>query len=427
MENYRIIRPQASGAFEEALESVVRQLTGFLEDESGEGRKPVYMRFFLSDAQNQAAALKERLAGCGEGVRTGDSRTGVPLCDTDRPFARSGENISIVEQPPLDGSRISALVRTSDEAERYIFNSLRLTEEEAAGKDSYAQTRLLFGKYLDIIRPMGFELKTHCIRTWIYVRDIDSNYAGVVKARNDVFAEEGLMDHYIASTGIGGANACRSAVVAMDFLSCPDIVESDKTYLKALSHLSPTRDYGVAFERGVRLSDGHIYISGTASINNRGRILHEGDVLSQTDRLLENIGALLSEGVGKDGISLAGIVSATGRVAHLSTPKKCNFSGAPDTVTQGEPGTGIARPQNLSAAGGAENDSGVGEGVMGVPYFVIYLRDISDYAKIDAYMQARFPGVPRIILEARVCRPGWLIEMECEVPCPKTPEMGTER
>ena len=50
-----------------------------------------------------------------------------------------------------------------------------------------------------------------------------------------------------------------------------------------------------------------------------------------------------------------------------------------------------------------------------VPYFVIYLRDISDYPVIDAYMQERFPTVPRILLEARVCRPSWLIEMECEV------------
>ena len=341
------------------MESVVRQLTGFLEEESGEGRKPVYMRFFLSDAQNQAAALKDRLGSCGE-------------------------KISIVEQPPLDGSRISALVRTSDDAGRYLFHSLRLTEEEAAGKDSYAQTRLLFGKYLDIIRPMGLELKTHCIRTWIYVRDIDSNYAGVVKARNDVFAEEGLSHdtHYIASTGIGGASEVRSAVVSMDFLTEPGICEADKTYLKALSHLSPTHDYGVAFERGVKVggvtpAGSHIYISGTASIDNRGRILHEGDVLSQTDRLLENIGALLSEGGG-------------------------------DAV-------------------GCENYSGAGVEVMSVPYFVVYLRDISDYAKIDAYMQARFPGVSRIILEARVCRPGWLIEMECEVPCPKSPETGTER
>ena len=39
------------------------------------------------------------------------------------------------------------------------------------------------------------------------------------------------------------------------------------------------------------------------------------------------------------------LLTATGRVARLSTPKKCNFSGAPNTVPQGEPGTGIARPK----------------------------------------------------------------------------------
>ena len=197
-------------------------------------------------------------------------------------------------------------------------------------------------------------MKTHCVRTWIYVRDIDSNYAGLVKARNDVFAEDGLRHdtHYIASTGIGGATEGRNAVVAIDFLTRPDIQESDKTYLKALSHLSPTHDYGVAFERGVRLSDGQIFISGTASIDSRGKVLHEGDVVAQADRLLENVSELLREG---------------------------------------------------------------GSSLDQVPYFVIYLRDISDYPVIDAYMQERFPTVPRILLEARVCRPSWLIEMECEV------------
>lgn len=262
--------------------------------------------------------------------------------------------VSIVEQPPLDGSRVAALVQTSSEASNALFHSPRLTEDEATGRDSYAQARLLFDKYLDIIRPLGLDLKTHCVRTWIYVRDIDSNYAGLVKARNDVFAEEGLSHdtHYIASTGIGGATEGRNAVVAIDFLTRPDIREADKTYLKALSHLSPTHDYGVAFERGVRLSDGKIFISGTASIDHRGQVLYEGDVVAQTERLLENIDELLREG---------------------------------------------------------------GSSLDKVPYFVIYLRDISDYPVINAYMQERFPSVPRIILEARVCRPSWLIEMECEI------------
>ena len=46
-------------------------------------------------------------------------------------------------------------------------------------------------------------------------------------------------------------------------------------------------------------------------------------------------------------------------------------------------------------------------------YFIVYLRDISEYAQIDAYMAERFPDKPRVIVEARVCRPGWLVEMEC--------------
>ena len=307
----------------------------FFGNEKAEGRFPTFIRFFLSDAQNQHPALKARL----------DRWMQAQAC---------APAVSVVEQPPLDGSRIAALVRTSSEKENYLFHSLRLTEEDAAGKDSYAQSRLLFDRYLDIIRPLGLELRTHCVRTWIYVRDIDSNYSGLVKARNDVFGLEGLTHetHYIASTGIGGATEGRNPVVAIDFLTRPDIAETDKTYLKALTHLSPTHDYGVAFERGVRLSDGQVFISGTASIDNRGQVLNKGDVLAQADRLLENISQLLQEG---------------------------------------------------------------GSCLEKVPYFVVYLRDIADYQIVDAYMQERFPSVPRIILEARVCRPSWLIEMECEV------------
>lgn len=334
MKRFEIICPAPGKPFAEALSSLFARTGSFFSAEALEGRQPVFMRFFLSDAQNQEASLRAAFSAWSQA--TGWSPA-----------------ISIVEQPPLDGCRIASLVLTSSEKTGFLFHSLRLTEEEAAGKDSYAQSRLLFDKYLGIIRSMGLDLKTHCVRTWIYVRDIDANYAGLVKARNDVFETEGLSHdtHYIASTGIGGATECRNAVVAIDFLTDPGIAESDKTYLKALTHLSPTHDYGVAFERGVRLSDGHVFISGTASIDCRGHVLYEGDVLAQTDRLLENIAELLREG------------------------------------------------------GSCLDD---------VPYFIVYLRDISDYPLIDAYMQERFPDVPRIILEARVCRPAWLVEMECE-------------
>ena len=341
MENFAIISPEPCGQFSQSLTSLFEKMSSFLGREAQKGRRAVFVRFFLSDAQNQAAALRKAL----ETVPWPAPAGGGAL-----PPA-----VSIVEQPPLDRSRVSALVETSRDNPSWLFHSLRLTEAEARGLDSYAQARLLFGKYLDIIGPLGLELKTHCVRTWIYVRDIDSNYAGVVRARNDVFDMEGLSHdtHYIASTGIGGATEGRNAVVAMDFLTYPGIAEEDKTYLKALSHLSPTHDYGVAFERGVKLNDGQIYISGTASIDKHGHVLHEGDVMAQTDRLLENISKLLEEG---------------------------------------------------------------GSSLDKVPYYIVYLRDISDYDTVDAYMRNRFPTTPYVILEARVCRPAWLIEMECEIP-----------
>lgn len=337
MKNYAIIKPYGRESYPEALLSVIDGIKSFLKAECAAGRSLLYARFFLSDAQNQAAALR---GAC--------SAANIPE-----------GNISLIEQHPLDGSRISALVTTVSNPEEYSFCSLRLSDQEAAGKDSYQQTRMLFAKYLDIIGQEGLSLHTHCVRTWIFVRDIDINYSGMVKARNDVFAEEGLTTdtHFIASTGIEGGPEAKQALVAIDFLTCPQIAEADKTYLKGLSHLSPTRDYGVSFERGVRFRDSegaHIYISGTASIDHKGLILNEGSTPKQTDSLLENIEVLLKEG---------------------------------------------------------------GAGLEDVPYFVVYLRDISDAAKVDAYMQERFPQVPRVILYARVCRPGWLIEMECEAPC----------
>ena len=235
---------------------------------------------------------------------------------------------------------------------------------------------MLFEKYLHLIAEHNASCPTkegtaknnhlltmerNLVRTWIYVTNIDVNYQGVVEARNDIFAQQGLTadTHYIASTGIGGATPVRHAAVAIDFLTVPNIEEKNKKYLQALEHLNPTREYGVAFERGTQLTfptnkqgkaKKQYFISGTASIDKYGAVVYEGDIVRQTGRLLENIGALLKDG------------EAT---------------------------------------------------MKDIRYFLIYLRDISDYHTVEAMMQQLYPQIPHIIVEAKVCRPGWLIEMEC--------------
>ena len=359
MDKYTIISPETKGSFGDRLNFLYLKLGNYLDMEKIENRNLQYCKVFLSDSQNQIKDFKESLL-----------------------FQEilSHTNLTIVEQPPLCGSKVSLLVKTTDDTTPILFHSLRLTEEEAKGRDSYQQTVLLFMKYQDILReinliaqcknPLNHEvltMKRNLVRTWIYVNGIDVNYKGVVEGRNDIFDTEGLTadTHYIASTGIGGATPVRHATVAIDFLTIPGIEEEDKHYLQALDHLNPTHEYGVAFERCTRLTFPapkekaakkptstklQFFISGTASIDKHGTVVYEGDVVRQTGRLLENIGALLKDG------------DAT------------------------------------------MND---------IKYFIIYLRDISDYQTVEHLMQQFYPEIPHIIVEAKVCRPGWLIEMEC--------------
>ncbi|MFQ5493980.1 MAG: RidA family protein [Phycisphaerae bacterium] len=56
----------------------------------------------------------------------------------------------------------------------------------------------------------------------------------------------------------------------------------------------------VSFSRGMRVEMGQcamLFISGTASVNERGESIHPGDIVAQTQRTFDNITALLeSEG-----------------------------------------------------------------------------------------------------------------------------------
>lgn len=345
MDKYIILSPEAKGSFNDRLNFLYLKLGNILDTEKLENRTLQYCKVFLSDSQNQIKEFEESLLY--------------------QEFLK-GTNLTIVEQTPLNGSKASLLIKTTDDTTPILFHSLRLTEEEAKGKNSYEQTSLLFNKYLKTIEGTDMTMERNLVRTWIYVTNIDVNYQGVVEARNDIFDKEGLTadTHYIASTGIGGATPVRHAAVAIDFLTVPNIKEEDKKYLQALEHLNPTHEYGVAFERGTRLTlpthtlhpEGsqqfkqQYFISGTASINKHGDVVYEGDIVRQTGRLLENIGALLKDG------------DAT------------------------------------------MND---------IRYFIIYLRDITDYHTVEILMNQFYPQIPHIIVEAKVCRPGWLIEMEC--------------
>lgn len=201
----------------------------------------------------------------------------------------------------------------------------------------------------------GCKLADNCIRTWFFVQNVDVNYAGVVKARNEVFVTQNLTEktHYIASTGIGGRHADPKVLVQMDTYAVAGLKPEQIHFLYAPTHLNPTYEYGVSFERGTYVDYGdrrQVFISGTASINNKGEVVYPGDIRRQTERMWENVEALLKEA-------------------------ECTF-----------------------------DDLG---------HMIVYLRDIADYAVVKSMYDKCFPDTPKVFVHAPVCRPGWLIEMEC--------------
>ena len=207
----------------------------------------------------------------------------------------------------------------------------------------------------EMLQNFNATLAGNCLRTWFYVRDVDTQYAGMVKARKENFAEQGLTEqtHYISSTGIGGLPADTRALVQLGTYAVTGFDPEQQRYLYAPTHLTPTYEYAVPFERGTVLEYGdraHEFISGTASINNKGEVVHVGNIVKQTERMWENVGTLLEEG-----------------------------------------GTSF-------------------EDVMQI---IVYLRDVCDYRTVKAMFDRKFPHPPHVITLAPVCRPTWLVEMEC--------------
>lgn len=281
--------------------------------------------------------------------------------------------VSYVVQPPLSGGRLALWMVCALPEEgcklsvdrlkgvtvarefpgpdmEYVF-SAGMTD--ISSSDSEMQTAALLGEYSSRLEEWSMRLADNCVRTWFFCHDIDNLYAGLVKGRRDYFKTIGLDrdSHYIASTGIAGDSTESGALVIMDALAMKG--EFSQRYLYAPTHLNPTHEYGVTFERGVRVDAGSrafVIISGTASIDNRGAVLHVGDVCAQTDRMMENIGVLLDEG---------------------------------------------------------------GAGWDDVKYALVYLRNADDYPKVSGMLSKRLGGIPYVVTLAPVCRPDWLIEMEC--------------
>ncbi len=331
--------------FQEQLDALQVSLRSFLADDVLRDAVPVFAHCFMSDAANQqeevSLILSEQL-NC---------------------------TVSCVKQPPLDGSKLAlwlqlqtgvkaendGLISFEHNGYRQYFTTADCGKRTTEKGNSYFQTKELLENYQEQLSDRGCTLARDCVRTWFFVRDVDLNYKGVVDARRENFELNGLTNktHYIASTGIEGCVSNPSVKVILNTHLIKGLDDGQIQFLYAKENLNPTYEYGVTFERGVFIDFGDrrkVYISGTASIDNKGLIVHPGDIEKQVYRMWENVNALLDEA-------------------------DCAF----DDLMQ----------------------------------IIVYLRDMADYKLVNKLFDQKFPTVPKVIVLAPICRPGWLVEMEC--------------
>ncbi len=329
---------------------------GALSGHGLDGDTLVFTRFYLSDPPNQREFLhKSKVfgharAGAVSVIRQCPAEGGSAAMFACHVRGRNGAfpKKKVEFGGPGGGNGVSV------KGERYEMAWLA----GAAGTgilDSCAQTTDVFDAYGKFLAGRGMNLYDNAVRTWVYVRDIDNHYRGMVEARKAFFHERGLNPDtkYIASTGIEGGTAEAGALVSLDALSMGGLAHDQFVRMEALDHLSPTMRYGVTFERGMRIRYGdrsHLYISGTASVDRDGRTVHPCDIRSQTSRTLENVRALLDP----HGAAFADLAS-----------------------------------------------------------FIIYIRDAKDIDRVRPIIDREIPGnIPRLIVVGAVCRPAWLVEFE---------------
>lgn len=305
----------------------------------------IMRRVYCSDVVNQSP----RLTGFAEGYPGAFSCIGEPPC--------SGGKMALWSQHLLDPS---GELETVADGPHFSCARGPLTHHWSTGlraatmDDSHGQTRQVLKEYQRWLADREMSLAGNVVRTWWFVRNIDTDYQGLVDARRGYFLNHGLTKdtHYIASTGIAGAHADLDARLSLDAYAIGGLHAGQTEYLTAPDHLGPTHAYGVTFERATAISYAdrrHVFISGTASIDPEGRVLHAGDVLRQLDRTMENVAALLAR--------------ARATMDDLAM-------------------------------------------------ITVYLRDPADSCVIGTALQERLGPVPMIMVQAPVCRPGWLVEIE---------------
>lgn len=171
------LHPDSGNSFAEQLDNLELEYKQLLSDMKLGNETLVFAKVFVSDYLNQRdcmnehVLLKEHFSNCA---------------------------VSVIEQPPLDGNKVNILLwlvqgvdlhkkRCGDlftiqaGSFTHVFHTICC---ESSGEALEEATEKAFETHQSLIGQSGMDIFNRCVRTWLYVRDIDNNYMPVVRGRN---------------------------------------------------------------------------------------------------------------------------------------------------------------------------------------------------------------------------------------------------
>jgi enamine deaminase RidA (YjgF/YER057c/UK114 family) len=219
-----------------------------------------------------------------------------------------------------DGKRILGRIADCDSARLLGLADIGRLANGRLASGPAEETGATLEAAVSLLEGQGYTFRD-VARTWFYLKDILDWYGPFNAVRNDAFRRLGLMgkngDGAIpASTGIEGRNA-RGGWCTLDLIAAKarpgHRFEMERLHNQKQNEAT---EYGSAFARGMALTLGdcrYYFVSGTASIDDRGATVHVGDFDTQAEYTLTAVASLLESA----GAALPDVRQAT---AFLKNP-----------------------------------------------------------------------------------------------------------
>jgi enamine deaminase RidA (YjgF/YER057c/UK114 family) len=152
----------------------------------------------------------------------------------------------------------------------------------------------MFDKLGQLADEKGIPFR-NVLRTWCYLDDIDRDYAEFNLSRNAFFEREAIQ-RLPASTGIRSGLHPPGTLCSTDMYA---LVNPEGTHIEIMHTptLNEAAEYGSSFSRGMKLclpEKTVLFVSGTASVDEEGATVHVNDCRKQIERMLLNIRELLA-------------------------------------------------------------------------------------------------------------------------------------